>query len=171
MYCGNNKEVEASINENRSARGGQPGDQNGQEFLIRPYRNYPWDYVLRYCKTDINKIEVDGSWGKDTTMRTQQFLKVPIDSIISNQPISNRIYLGAVHSSSWEFKAKGYAQGSVAVREIQNMLGVEADGWFGEKTVIACQRFLKKQKLYDGEVDGSMGIKTVKGWQRFLNQY
>ena len=48
MYCGDGLEVEASINERGGVTGGQPGDQTGREFLIRPYRNYPWDCVLRY---------------------------------------------------------------------------------------------------------------------------
>ena len=48
MYCGNGREVEASINEKGTATGGVPGDQTGMEFLVRPYRNYPWNYVLRY---------------------------------------------------------------------------------------------------------------------------
>lgn len=49
MYCGNGKEVEASINEKGTAHGGQPGDQTGKEFLIRSYRNYPWNCILRYA--------------------------------------------------------------------------------------------------------------------------
>lgn len=49
MYCGNGKEVEASINEKGTAHGGQPGDQTGKEFLIRSYRNYPWHCILRYA--------------------------------------------------------------------------------------------------------------------------
>lgn len=48
MYCGNGKEVEASINEFGGITGGQPGDQTGTEFLIQNYRNYPWNCVLRY---------------------------------------------------------------------------------------------------------------------------
>ena len=48
MYCGNGKEVEASINEKGRAHGGKPGDQTGKEFLIRDYRNYPWTHVLRH---------------------------------------------------------------------------------------------------------------------------
>lgn len=48
MYCGNGMEVEASINEKGTATGGKPGDQTGHEFLIRSYRNYPWDHILRY---------------------------------------------------------------------------------------------------------------------------
>ena len=56
-YCGNNREVEASINENGKARDGKSGDQLGNVFgkgevLVRSYRNYPWDYVLRYAETD-----------------------------------------------------------------------------------------------------------------------
>lgn len=51
MYCGNGKEVEASINEKGTAHGGKPGDQTGKEFLIRDYRNYPWTHVLRYAGT------------------------------------------------------------------------------------------------------------------------
>lgn len=52
MYCGNGLEVEASINEFGGITGGQPGDQTGWEFLIRSYRNYPWDHVLRYTKDE-----------------------------------------------------------------------------------------------------------------------
>ena len=48
LYCGNGQEVEASINELGTATGGTPGDQTGREFLVRSYRNYPWDCVLRY---------------------------------------------------------------------------------------------------------------------------
>ena len=51
MYCGNGMEVEASINENGGVTGGMTGDQTGREFLVRPYRNYPWDCVLRYTGT------------------------------------------------------------------------------------------------------------------------
>jgi hypothetical protein len=52
MYCGDGKEVEASINEKGKATGGAPGDQTGHEFLIRSYRNYPWTHVLRYAEND-----------------------------------------------------------------------------------------------------------------------
>nr|DAG31480.1 MAG TPA: peptidoglycan hydrolase [Caudoviricetes sp.] len=70
MYCGNGQEVEASINEKGTATGGTPGDQTGKEFLIRPYRNYPWTNVLRYKEEAGNKSVsevaqevVSGLWG------------------------------------------------------------------------------------------------------------
>ena len=50
MYCGDGYEVEASINERGTITGGQPGDQTGSEFLKRKYRNFPWNYVLRYTE-------------------------------------------------------------------------------------------------------------------------
>ena len=50
MYVGKGKEVEASINEFGTAKGGRPGDQTGKEFYVRDYRNYPWNCVLRYIE-------------------------------------------------------------------------------------------------------------------------
>ena len=38
--------AQASINENDSISGGQPGDQTGKEVLIRDYYDYPWSGVL-----------------------------------------------------------------------------------------------------------------------------
>jgi hypothetical protein len=61
MYCGNNKEVEASINEKGTAKGGKTGDQTGKEILIRAYRNYPWDCVLRYTDSTGTAVSTSDS--------------------------------------------------------------------------------------------------------------
>ena len=58
MYCGHGQEVEASINEKGRATGGTPGDQTGKEFLIRPYRNYPWTNILRYVEANKSKVTI-----------------------------------------------------------------------------------------------------------------
>lgn len=88
MYCGNGKEVEASINEKGKAVGGRPGDQTGREFLIRAYRNLPWRYVLRYPEAvsapvtankptgtkSIDEIAAEvvaGKWGSGAARRTK----------------------------------------------------------------------------------------------------
>lgn len=74
MYCGNGKEVEASINEKGKATGGLPGDQTGKEFLVRPYRNYPWDVVLRYIEKtpeQIAKEVIAGKWGSGNDRKTR----------------------------------------------------------------------------------------------------
>lgn len=76
MYCGDGKEVEASINEKGTAHGGKPGDQTGKEFLIRTYRNYPWTNVLRYTggnsasATAKNYLEIGDSGAAVKTMQT-----------------------------------------------------------------------------------------------------
>lgn len=76
MYCGDGKEVEASINEKGTAHGGKPGDQTGKEFLIRSYRNYPWTNILRYTGgksttvTDKNYLEIGDSGSSVKTMQT-----------------------------------------------------------------------------------------------------
>lgn len=81
MFCGDGKEVEASINEFGGVTGGQPGDQTGTEFLIRPYRNYPWDCVLRYdadntTREDVYMFEFEKIQYGDTgnTVRLAQIL-------------------------------------------------------------------------------------------------
>ncbi|MGN0398840.1 MAG: GH25 family lysozyme [Blautia sp.] len=82
MYCGNGKEVEASINEKGTATGGQPGDQTGKEFLIRSYRNYPWTHVFRLEESgtsgtsekktvsEVAKEVIAGKWGNGDDRKT-----------------------------------------------------------------------------------------------------
>lgn len=62
MYCGNGYEVEALVNERGQITGGTPGDQTGNEIVIREYRSSgsfgTWQYVLRYPQ--------GGGGGEDT---------------------------------------------------------------------------------------------------------
>lgn len=53
LYLGDGTVVQASINELGGIKGGQRGDQTGREIGISPYRNYPWDVVLRYVGEDV----------------------------------------------------------------------------------------------------------------------
>ena len=89
MYCGNGKEVEASINEKGTATGGTPGDQTGKEFLIRSYRNYPWDCVLRYTK--------DSSAGSAENGTTQVSGDIDPETVFCAARITKdtKCYLGA----------------------------------------------------------------------------
>lgn len=77
MYCGNGKEVEASINEKGTAHGGKPGDQTGKEFLIRSYRNYPWNCVLRYKESTSGSATVASDIEKkqNTVAYVARFIK------------------------------------------------------------------------------------------------
>lgn len=76
MYCGNGKEVEASINEKGTTHGGKTGDQTGKEFLIRSYRNYPWNCVLRYKeKTSSSSTTADIEKRQNTVAYVARFTK------------------------------------------------------------------------------------------------
>ena len=57
MYIGNGQICEATGNENGGITGGQTGDQAGREICINSYRNYPWNYVLRYVAEDSGSRE------------------------------------------------------------------------------------------------------------------
>lgn len=70
IYCGNGNEVEASINEKGTARGGKTGDQTGKEILIRKFRTNFYTTVLRYSEpvaSDvldvIAKAVINGEYG------------------------------------------------------------------------------------------------------------
>lgn len=108
------------------------------------------------------RLTVDGSWGKDTTRATQEYLGTKIDGIVSSQPLSNKKYLPNAHSSSWKF-VEDYS-GSAMARALQRLIGAEDDGYFGKQSVKALQRFLG---IND---DGYMGPVTVKAWQKYINK-
>ena len=169
--------VMASINEKGTATGGKTGDQTGGEIKTRTYYNYPWDCVLRYTadgeipEEDTGVLTVDGSFGSATVRRTQEFLGVAVDGVVSNQPASNKKYLPAAYTGCWEFKYNGYKQGSNMVRALQAFVGCEQDGWCGKTTVMTLQQLLTNLHYYTGAIDGSMGPETVKAWQRYLNDH
>lgn len=50
IYTGNGYEVEASINENGTTKGGKTGDQTEKEILIRKFRTNFYTTVLRYSE-------------------------------------------------------------------------------------------------------------------------
>lgn len=56
LYIGNNQMVEARISE-IGTTWGVPGDQTGREICISEYRDYPWDYVLRYMPDPVAEPE------------------------------------------------------------------------------------------------------------------
>lgn len=123
MYCGNGLEVEASINENGRATGGKPGDQTGREFLIRSYRNYPWNVVLRYTEA------ADGN----PPVTTKNYLAMGDKGDAVKTMQTMLIKLGY---SCGKYGADGdFGSGSLAsVKAFQRDNGLVADGLYGEAT-------------------------------------
>ena len=141
MYLGNGQEVEASINERGGATGGQPGDQTGREILIRSYRNYPWDCVLRFPEDgSVTPIPTPTPEGGSYMFTTQTVRK---GSKGSSVLLLQRLLRG------------------MSFRDDDNVVLVR-DGDFGEKTEQALKKF---QKKYNLEVDGICGSKT---WSKII---
>lgn len=148
---------------------------NRREYKGGSKKNTPWGWHgllpwLDYTIQPKDVVAVDGSWGMATTRYTQKMLGTTIDGIVSKQPRSNKKYLPAASTNSWQFKIAG-ATGSNMIKALQKLIGADPDGKFGKKSVIALQQFLKKEGLYSGEIDGSMGKGTVKAWQMYINKY
>ena len=137
IYCGNGMEVEASINENGGVTGGQSGDQTGREFLVRPYRNYPWDCVLRYTGADAGAVP--------EKIKPTYYYSVRLPLL--KQGMEDE----AVTTVQQLLAARGYYAG-------------DCDGIFGELTrcsVMACQADNDLES--DGEVGGETWKTLLRG--------
>ena len=139
MYCGNGKEVEASINEFGMATGGVPGDQTGAEFLIRPYRNYPWNVVLRH-----NEVGTSMNTGGDYMfgMKTVQ-----------KGETGNHVLLVQEILRARGFKGK-------------NGQELALDRECGTQTVYAIKQYQKEREKVEpgivGAIDGIAGPRTLQ---------
>ena len=118
-----------------------------------------------------DRVAVDGWWGTETTFALQDVLGCQqMDGIVSRQPTGNRKYLPNAAAISWEFKGwPWYLGGSAVIKALQNLIGADADGYFGKASVAALQRFLYDRGYYDGAIDCSLGPATVSGLQRWIN--
>ena len=124
----------------------------------------------------IAKIKVDGDWGKQTTTALRKKLginnateKKESDSVIKNQLNSCKKYLVAANANAWKF-AENPKDNSPTIAALQKKISVTADGYIGEKTVKALQRFLNAQIKAGLDIDGIMGKKTVKALQTWINK-
>ena len=116
----------------------------------------------------VNKLAVDGVWGKTTTYKTQKVMGTTQDGIVSGQLKSCKQYLQGCTTDSWKFVSYSKS-GSAMVKAIQKLVGASVDGKAGKGTVKAMQKFLKKKGYDCGSVDGYMGPKTIKAWQKYIN--
>ena len=118
LYIGEGMEAEASVNEKGKATGGEPGDQTGKEILIRPYRNFPWDCVLRYT----------GGTKPRPTVKTVNAKKIPV-------PYTSKGCTGAM-----------VVLVQAALNEIDDY-DLEVDGEFGKNTDKAVRSYQKENGL------------------------
>nr|DAV56287.1 MAG TPA: Cell wall hydrolase autolysin [Caudoviricetes sp.] len=105
------------------------------------------------------KIDVDGWWGRATTMELQRLLGTVQDGIVSGQASTNRLYHNRCDTSSWQYGIGG----SAVIRAFQKRLGVSSDGHFGPISIRGLQKRLGLSQ------DGYCGPLTVKAIQRWIN--
>lgn len=189
MYCGSGREVEASINEFGGVTGGQPGDQTGSEFLIRGYRNYPWDCVLRYPEAAAEralykmtlkqikygsnnnsvlfaKLMLKGD-GYYTGTLTKKFTKKFEKAVRAFQKDKGLAVDGIVGPDTYR-KLTGLAEWKKAAANGTCYLQLKSTkyGDVGEEhreSVMVCQRTIKALKYYAGPIGGNFKTNTRKG--------
>lgn len=116
------------------------------------------------------KVKLDGIWGYGVTVSLQTIFKTVIDGEISRQPYSNKKYLVACHTSTWNFtnNYNNYKNGSVVLKQLQIKINANPDGLFGENSIIALQNWLNKNGYACGKADGYLGAKTVIALQKWI---
>lgn len=115
--------------------------------------------------TSVNKLKVDGIWGPATTKRAQEVFGTPVDGIISNQITAYKKYFPGIldETVDWDEEARG---GSALVKAIQRKVDVEDDGYLGQDTARAMQRFFGTP--VDGRFDKPSEL--IKAFQNWLNK-
>lgn len=159
MYCGSGKEVEASINEKGAATGGNPGDQTGQEFLIRPYRNYPWNAVLRHEEAGSAPEEKWNATGTATSTVDNLYVRANPNGVILGELMKgNRFEVDGKTSGNWtRVNVAGIGKGWVYTTYIQR------DGQTNTVTGIAGKQD-KAQRLFVGKVTADeLNVRTWAG--------
>lgn len=132
MYAGGGKTVEASINEYGTTTGGQTGDQNGKEILLRLYRNYPWDCVLRYAGVSYNDYVAE----KNTAPTYFYSVKLPLlkKGHVGPYVFTLQYLLAKLNYYKSELDGIFGPQLESAVKEFQADNALEADGEVGGLT-------------------------------------
>ena len=175
VYLGGGRLGQFSISE-RGTTHGTRGDQTGYESNVKAYYSYPWNGILRYCgparkgsgASSASKPSSGGSkpkwqtaygdpewWGPKMAKAFVTQLLGGTDDFLSGQSTKDQYAFWAV-SGGVEYGAGG----SDTIRVLQRKLGVKADGYYGEKTILAHQKWLKKKGYYTGALDGYHGHET-----------
>ena len=116
-------------------------------------------------KPKTNQIDVDGIWGKATTVKAQQVFGTTVDGIVSNQYMAYKNKNQGLSSTTFEWEKKPNKNGSSLIKAIQKKIGVNQDGFIGTNTIKAMQKWLGT--IQDGYV--SKPSSMVKAFQKWLN--
>ena len=142
LYIGGGRTAEASINELGTTTGGRTGDQFGNEILLRLYRNFPWDCVLRYTGAE----SAEGGEAKPNKNKPSYFYNVKLPLLKEGMEDDSVKAL------------------QIMLRDLGYLL-TEADGVYGTYTRNAVMGFQADRML---DADGEVGGMT---WAELINNY
>lgn len=110
-------------------------------------------------------LAVDGACGPATVTEWQRQMGTLADGVISDQLSSQDRYRRNV----WAVEHGPGKQGSSLVWAVQERVGANRDGLWGENTTRCIQAWLRDTGYYAGGIDGDFGQHSVKALQRSLN--
>lgn len=115
-------------------------------------------------------LDIDGLFGKLSTMKLQGMLGMAQDGWIGGQTDPCRPYL--MNWTTVQYN-DGYL-GSATISRLQNWLvknncPTDVDGLCGKNTITALQKCLTAKGFDVKGIDGYFGINTAKAFQRYLN--
>lgn len=111
------------------------------------------------------ELDVDGIGGYNTILDLQHYLGTFEDGSIWGQYYNNRKFIPNIVNVKYD------GGGSPCVAKLQQLVGCDADGYWGRGTSAALQMYLLEKHYVIGPdgVDGYFGPNSVKALQEFLN--
>ena len=149
-----------ALNNSRIYRYGRPYYDDEEKTEVQ---NNP-DVVVN----KVEKLDVDGMWGKDTTKRLQQIFGTTVDGEVSNQWLKYKATNPGL-VSGWDWKSTPNRKGSALIMAMQKWAGMsvsDRDGEIGPNTIKTFQK--KLGTVQDGKVSNPSNM--VKALQKWANE-
>ena len=110
-----------------------------------------------------HKIDEDGLWGEDTTIKAQEVFKTTVDGMVTDQRKEYKAKNPGLVSFEWKSNPTGYSE---LIKAIQKKVGANVDGWIGTETIKKMQKYFGT--IQDGCVSNPSDV--VRAFQKWLNK-
>ena len=158
---------------------GRDGDSSGSEICVRSYYSYSWQYVLRWpggssssgngSSSDSGVFEVDGYWGKKTTLESQKQAGTVADGYVDGQSEIWRSHLMGC-TTGWRWCTGEAVTGSPLMKKVQITLRDKYGQDVGEIDGIAGKKFWQAMERAAGYKADDVGLEapsnTIIWYQR-----
>ena len=110
-----------------------------------------------------HKIDEDGLWGEDTTIKAQEVFKTTVDGMVTDQRVEYKSANPGLFSFEWKSNPTGYSE---LIKAIQKKVGANVDGWIGTETIKKMQKYFGT--IQDGCISNPSDV--VRAFQKWLNK-